>query len=93
MKSLLWSAPAEADLAAIDDYWWPRDRDVADMLIARIRQATERLRDLPEGGEVIDHGGTRKWRASRTPYVLIYRVRSNTLDILRVHHERRDWRP
>ncbi|HET8613545.1 MAG TPA: type II toxin-antitoxin system RelE/ParE family toxin [Sphingomonas sp.] len=93
MKRLLWTAPAEADLASIDDYWWPRDRDVADRLIERIRTAAERLRSIPEGGAPLDQGRTRKWRAGRTPYVLIYRLRGATVEILRIHHDRQNWRP
>jgi plasmid stabilization system protein ParE len=93
MKALLWSIPAEADLAGIDDYWFGLDRDQADRLLDRIEQAAERLRFLPEGGPIIGNDTTRKWRVAGAPYILLYRVRSDAIEILRVHHARQDWRP
>lgn len=93
MKSLLWTPPAEADLATIDDYWWPRDPVIADRLVERIKSAAEFLRSIPDGGALIEPSGTRKWRAGQTPYILIYRTRNETVEILRIHHDRQDWRP
>jgi toxin ParE1/3/4 len=92
MKALFWTPPAEADLYAIDDYWWPIDPETADRIAGRIEEAAHFLRSLPQGGSLIEQGDIRKWRASSTPYLLIYRVRGETVEILRIHHDRQDWR-
>jgi toxin ParE1/3/4 len=93
MMRLSWSALAEADLAEIDDYWWVRDRDMAIALIERVRLAAERLRDMPAKGTFIDGGAVRKWSVPKSPYLLLYRVQPDGIEILRIYHSRQDWRP
>ncbi len=39
-------------------------------------------------GHVAD---TREWIVRRTPYLIVYRVRAETLEILRLWHAKRDW--
>ena len=92
MKPILWTPPAEADLAAIDDYWWVIDEEIADRMVGDIRSAAEFLRSVPEGGALVEQRDARKWRAGNTSYVLVYRLRDAAVEILRVHHDRQDWR-
>lgn len=91
MRPLRWTPPAEADLAAIDAYWWSIDGNMADVILERIRSAGDFLRSVPQGGTPIDRTAARKWRAAHTPYLLIYRLRDDAIEILRVHHARQDW--
>ena len=93
MRQALWTPPAEADLAAIDDYGWAIDEEIADRTLGHIRLAAEFLRTVPKGGALIEQGEARKWRAANTAHVLVYRLRDETVEILRVHHDRQDGRP
>jgi plasmid stabilization system protein ParE len=92
MKSILWTPLAEADLTEIDDYWLSVDPDIADRIAERIRSAAEFLRSVPQGGSLIEDSDARRWRAGNSPYVLIYRPHEDTVEILRVYHDRRDRR-
>jgi toxin ParE1/3/4 len=35
--------------------------------------------------------GTREWVVSDTPYLIVYRVKNEAVEILRVWHGRRNW--
>ncbi|WP_010215170.1 type II toxin-antitoxin system RelE/ParE family toxin [Sphingomonas sp. PAMC 26621] len=37
------------------------------------------------------HKDARKWRISASPYILIYRVLDNRIQILRIRHGRENW--
>lgn len=93
MIGFVWESPAEADLAAIDDYWWPLDLEIAVQLTDRIQAAAALLQSVPAGGATIDADGARKWRIAHAPYQLLCRTRANAVQIMRIHRDRQDWRP
>jgi toxin ParE1/3/4 len=93
MKSLVWTPSAEADLQAIDDHWRPLEPAMADHILDSIRAAAQFLRGVPQGGSLIEQGDVRKWPAGSTSYLLIYRIRAETVEILRIHRDRQDGRP
>ena len=63
----------------------------AQAMAERIVQASRRLCDSPEiGAPGLEHG-TRHWIVGRTPYMLVYRIRDDSIEILRVWHGRRNW--
>ena len=37
--------------------------------------------------------GTREWVVDHTPYFIVYRITSDTLEVLRVIHGKQDWPP
>ena len=51
----------------------------------------ERLKGTPEIGRVGRVTGTRELGLSRTPYVIAYRIESETVLILRVLHGAQRW--
>lgn len=91
MKKVAWTILAEHDLEAIDDYWIEHSEAKADLVLARIRAAADFLAAMPGAGPVIETGPARKWRVQSTNYILIYRIRADVIQILRVHHGREDW--
>lgn len=65
--------------------------DAAKRVVERLRQATERLARYPESGRPGRIAGTRELIVPGLPFILPYRVRPTTIEILRVLHASRRW--
>ena len=92
MFQLTWTGPALGDRSI--DSWLEREArpEVALSMLATIRRRARSLEEFPHGGR--PHGdGTRILRVYKTPYIIRYRLLSDTgtIQILRVYHEREDW--
>lgn len=57
----------------------------------RIDDAARRLLDHPEIGRPGHVEGTRERVVGKTPYLIVYRVRGQELELLRIWHGRQDW--
>lgn len=92
MPGLIWTASALRDLADLDAYLIEQDAfPSAVRIIGDIRAAADRLCDYPGIGRWIAED-VRAWPVARTAYVLLYTVEPDDVAILRVLHERRNWR-
>lgn len=60
-------------------------------IVARVRDAIERLARHPSLGRPGRVPGTRELVVSGTPYVIPYRVRGEQVEILRVFHGAQRW--
>jgi toxin ParE1/3/4 len=60
--------------------------------VERIATSVDRLATQPASGRTGRVPGTRELVVSGTPYVVPYRVRGETVQILRVFHGSRKWR-
>ena len=90
--NLDWTERALIDLKAIDDWLTAHaDGDLSAAFLERIRERARRLRDFPRTGQQLNESA-RSVRVGQTPYVLLYRIRGMRIEILRVHHNRQDWR-
>ena len=87
-----WSAPALADLRGIDVYLADYSPDTAAEHLAAILAGADVLESYPSIGPALD-GTTRSLRVRHTRYILLYRIRGTEVEILRVRHDREDWRP
>ena len=88
---LRWTRPALADLINAHDYI-ARDNPVTAQSIAqKVWDAANFLCDHPSIGRRGHVEGTREWIVSGTPYLIVYRVKDEDLQILRVWHGRRNW--
>lgn len=86
-----WLRTALATLDAEGEYI-ARDNPVAASCVATlIVEAVERLRDFPASGRPGRVPGTRELVIPGTPYIVPYRVRGDSLEILRVFHAARRW--
>jgi toxin ParE1/3/4 len=59
--------------------------------ILHLRDSTLMLGDQPNLGRPGRIPGTRELVVSNLPYILPYRVRNNTVEVLRVFHTSRKW--
>ena len=92
MSRTIWSRQSRADLDGIDDYLRADDPDRADRFGRLAIGATRLLEEMPYVGTPIERD-FRKWRVPDTPYLLIYRVGKNGIEIARVRHDRENWWP
>jgi addiction module RelE/StbE family toxin len=60
-------------------------------VIDRMRAATRLLADNPRMGRPGRITGTRELVVTRTPYVVVYRIGPEQVEILAVIHHARDW--
>lgn len=60
-------------------------------VMARIREAVERLGRFPEPGRPRRIPGTRELVLASTPFVVAYRVTTEAVDVLAVIHTSRRW--
>ena len=56
-----------------------------------IFDSVEILLRFPESGRLGRRRGTREFVISRTPFIVAYRVRGDTIELLRVLHGRQRW--
>jgi toxin ParE1/3/4 len=87
-----WTPQALADLGSLRDYIAEPDRAAAKRVVLRIVYCVETL--LPQSPEMGRPGrisGTRELVVTGTPIVVPYRLRGQTIQILRVYHGARRW--
>jgi toxin ParE1/3/4 len=88
---LRWTRPALADLVEAQNYIARDNPSAAQTLAQRVWDAAKNLCDHPGMGRVGHVEGTREWVVSDTPYLIVYRVKNEAVEILRVWHGRRNW--
>ncbi|GKG92476.1 hypothetical protein CE91St38_04840 [Desulfovibrionaceae bacterium] len=88
-----WTESSWEDLDGITDYLLGEAvpfEDV-DAYVKRIFKAPEHLSTLPGAGKPGRMPDTREWLVKDTPYALIYRVKDNMVQIIRVMHSSRQF--
>jgi toxin ParE1/3/4 len=88
---LEWSILAQADRDAIFDYIEADSPRAAIAVDDRIREQVETLARFPESGRAGRIEGTRELVILRTPYIVAYRIATDTVRILRVLHGAQRW--
>lgn len=66
---------------------------LADHGLEAVIDATYFLLQNPYAGPSLDYRDWRKWRPRRQRYVLLYRPIAEGIEVVRVRHERNDWKP
>ena len=86
-----WTRPALSDLIEAQNYITLDNPEAAQTVAQRLWDATRQLADNPNIGRPGHNPGTREWVVVRTPYLIVYRLRNETIEILRLWHGRRNW--
>ena len=92
MPEVRWLA-SRAGLLEISRYLADRNPYAGERIVARLLVRAVDLAANPSQGRPGRIIGTRELVVTGTPYLLIYRVTATHVDILRVHHGRRQWPP
>lgn len=89
---LVWSPEALQDLIEIRTYIAKDAPDAATSVVKRIvTLVSTQLPANPQSGRTGRVAGTRELVVTGTPFIVPYRVGSETLEILRVYHATRRW--
>ncbi|MCH7608778.1 MAG: type II toxin-antitoxin system RelE/ParE family toxin [Chloroflexi bacterium] len=88
MRSLLWTNQARDDLAAIREFISRDSAHYADIVVARLIAAVDRIARFPESGRVVPEFVDASLReVISRPYRIVYRlVGPDRIHILTVHH-------
>ena len=86
-----WLRRALRNLADEAEYIASDDPQAAARTLDRIASTVARLATHPASGRIGRVPGTRELIVSGTPYIVPYRVRGATVEILRVFHGARKW--
>jgi toxin ParE1/3/4 len=89
--TIFWSADATADLRGLRRYIAQDAPGTAAVVVARLREAVEGLEQFPSRGRPGRQAGTRELVVPRTPYVVVYRVTDEAVQVLRILHGAQDW--
>lgn len=90
MKIRLTSFAAE-DLEAIEAYIAEENPDAAARTVMRVLESINDLLEFPNIGRPGRVPGTRELVVGKTPFIAVYKVKSNVLWVLRVIHGARRW--
>jgi toxin ParE1/3/4 len=88
---LRWTDGAVENLRSADDYLEAEDPDAASDVVGRIISAVERLEQFPHMGRAGRVEGSRELVVTGTPFVVAYRVKGESVQILAVLHGARKW--
>jgi plasmid stabilization system protein ParE len=93
MKRVEWTDAAIEDLNAIKTYLSKLSPHLADDGVRKLILSARWLCDFPYAGPLVGFGKWRKWKPKKQRYILIYQPVEKGISIVRVRHERNDWRP
>lgn len=88
---LRWTPAARSDLQQILDFIAVDDVAAASATIDRIEAAARRLAAYPQLGRLGPARDTRSLVVPGLPYLIVYRIREETVEIFRVFHGARRW--
>jgi toxin ParE1/3/4 len=88
---LIWSKAAVRDLEDLATYISVDSELAAEIVEARVHKEAKLLSRFPRCGRAGRIEGTRERVVRRTPYILIYKIASGRVRILRVYHGARKW--
>ena len=91
VKDMLGSPDARYDLRALLRFVLQNDRYFAERIRDLIFEKVALLASMPDRGRPGRVSGKREFLVEATPYIIPYRVRENTLEVLRIYHSKRTW--
>ncbi len=81
-----WTPVAALDLQQINDYLKKNDPQYRQPTMRKLYDTIRSLRELPGRGRPGSEEGTRELLFPPLPYVAVYRIREQTVEVLRVYH-------
>jgi len=91
MLKVEWTHPALADLIEAQNFIAREKSEAANDIARKVWKASKELGENPEIGRSGHINGTREWVVGQTPYLIVYRIKNNRLEILRVWHGKQNW--
>lgn len=88
---LVWTPRARAERINAIDYIAEDSPSAALAQLNRIERQTDMLIPHPEMGRVGRRQGTRELVISRTPFIIVYRVKGKRIEVIRLLHGSQQW--
>jgi toxin ParE1/3/4 len=89
---LRWSLPAAEDLERICERIERDNPEAAGRVARTVYQGCARLKDFPYLGRASSRlAGRRELVFSPLPYIAVYQVTANAVEISRIYHAAQDW--
>lgn len=88
---LRWTTPAAQDLYKIVRHIQKDNREAAAKVAGILFDGCATLRQFPRRGRKGRIEGTRELVFSGLPYIAVYRIQDQDLEILRIYHGAQDW--
>ena len=88
---IVWLPIAVQDVIHLRTYIADLDPQAASQIAQRIEQAVSHLATMPNIGRPGRLFGTRELVISGTPFLAVYRVQNNRIEILRILHGRQNF--
>ena len=86
-----WTQIALEDLKSTHEYILKENRSAAFQVINKITLSIEQICGFPHIGKVGRATGTQELVVPNVPFVIVYRVRSNVVEVLAILHQTRRW--
>jgi toxin ParE1/3/4 len=87
-----WTIPASEDLESIHNYLQGHFPLFAESTVRTIYRRILSLKVHPNRGRPGHRDGTRELALSPLPYVVVYAVKAQVVEILHIYHGSQDWR-
>jgi len=87
-----WTVPAADDLASIKNYLQLHHPGFTEPTVRTIYERVRSLKAAPYTGRPGHRSGTRELPLTPLPYVVVYSLRPDSVEILHIHHGAQDWR-
>jgi toxin ParE1/3/4 len=81
-----WTLPATNNLQSIFEYIGADNEEAAHRMMERIGIAVERAAQMPYSARPGKRAGTRELVVAGTPYIVVYRILTEAIEILSVWH-------
>jgi toxin ParE1/3/4 len=91
MPRLIWSRGSVDDLVRIKAFLDQHDPRAALRIVEAMRTSADLLAAYPCAGPVLSDQ-SRNFSVRRTPYILVYRILGDAVEVARVRHARENWR-
>jgi toxin ParE1/3/4 len=87
-----WTGPAADDLENIKNYLDRRFPHLSEPTLRAIYKRADGLKTAPNIGRPGQRSGTRELPLTPLPYVIVYAVKAEAVQILHIYHGSQDWR-
>jgi toxin ParE1/3/4 len=88
---VIWSAASMRHLQQIIEYLQGESSGGAFTMRRRILQTVDRVSQMPHSGRIGRIDGTREAMVPHSPFIVVYEVSKQSIDILGIWHTARQW--
>lgn len=87
-----WTPAAATDLQNLSDYLKEHHPHYQEPTLRKVYAAVQSLKEWPHRGRVGREEGTRELPFPPLPYIAVYRVQGQSIEVLRIYHGAQDRR-